>query len=90
MNAQQQMLEYAKSKMNDTSPYTPEQWCGKMITEGIVIERSPAGMVIARAIREGKTITITETTKTEKNEIVDGKLVSNPVENTVEVMRIEL
>lgn len=90
MNAQQQMLEYAKSKMNDTSPYTPEQWCGKMITEGIVIDRSPAGMVVANATREDKTITITETTKTEKNEVVDGKLVSTPIETTIEVLIINL
>jgi hypothetical protein len=90
MNAQQQMLEYAKSKMRTDSTLTPAEWCGKMITEGIVIERTPGGMIVANATREGKSITITETTKTEKNEVVDGKLVSTPIETTEEVLRIEL
>lgn len=84
MNAQQQMVEYAKSKMNKMgqSTLTPEQWCGKMITESIVIERMAGDMVVANAKREGKTIIITETTKVEK---------LNGIEETiVEVMRISL
>ena len=90
MNAQQQMINYAKSKMNANSTLTPEQWCGKMIQEGIVISRDLDDMVVANAKREGKTIIITETSKTSKNEIVDGKLIISPVETTVEVMRINL
>ncbi len=84
MNAQQQMVEYAKSRMNKMgqSTLTPEQWCGKMITEGIVIERMAGDMVVANAKREGKTIIITETTKVEKLNGIE--------ETTVEVMRISL
>lgn len=81
MNAQQQMLEYAKSKMGQ-SKLTPEQWCGKMITEGIVISREGGDIVSAKASREGKTIIITETTKTEK--------LNGWEETTVEAMRISL
>lgn len=38
----------------------------------------------------GKTIIITETTRTEKHEVVDGKLVSTPIESTEEVLRLSL
>lgn len=86
MNAQQQMVEYAKSKMNPNSTYTPDQWCGKMIKEGV---RCNDG-TIARARREGKTIVITETSISEKNEIVNGKLVSTEIETTEEVLKINL
>lgn len=82
MNAQQQMIEYAKSKMSASSTLTPEQWCGKMVTEGVVISREAGDMVVANARREGKTIIITETTKAEKLHGVE--------ETTVEVMRIDL
>lgn len=78
MNAQQKMIEYAKSKMNQNSPLTPEQWCGKMITEGI---RCNDGNV-ARATREGKTIIITETAEVEKLHGIE--------KITTEVMRISL
>ena len=82
MNAQQEMLKYANEKMSADSTLTPEQWCGKMITEGVVIERMAGDMVVARATREGKTIIITETTKIEK--------LSGIEETTVEVMRLSL
>jgi hypothetical protein len=82
MNAQQQMIEYAKSKMSANSTLTPEQWCGKMITEGIVISRDAGDMVVAKASRQGQAIVITETTKAEKLHGIE--------ETTVEVMRINL
>lgn len=82
MNAQQKMIQYAKSKMSNSSTLTPEQWCGKMITDGIVIERMGGDMVVANAKRQGKTIIITETTKIEKLNGIE--------EATVEVMRINL
>ena len=78
MNTQEQMLEYAKNKINANSTYTLEQWCGKMITEGV---RCNDG-TIARASRSGKTIVITETTQVEKLHGVE--------ETTIEVMRISL
>ena len=78
MNAQQKMVEYAKSKMNQNSTLTPEQWCGKMITEGVRCNDE----TIARASREGKTIIITETTRIEKLHGIE--------EVTAEVMRINL
>jgi hypothetical protein len=78
------MVEYAKSRMNEMgqSTLTPEQWCGKMISEGIVISRDLEDMVVANAKREGKTIIITETTKVER--------LNGTEETTVEVMRISL
>lgn len=86
MKAQQQMVEYAKSKMNEGSTYTPDQWCGKMIKEGVRCNNGN----IARARREDKTIIITETSISEKNEIVNGKLVSTEIETTKEVLKINL
>ncbi len=82
MTAQEKMTEYAKSKMNASSTLTPEQWCGKMIAEGIVISRDCGDTVVANARREGKTIVITETTKAEKPHGIE--------ETTVEVIRIDL
>lgn len=87
MNAQQQMVEYAKSKMNEDSTFTPEQWCGYMIAEGGIRCNDDK---IATAKREGKTIIISETTHSEKHEIIDGQLVSTPIETTEEVMRLGL
>ena len=86
MNAQQKMIEYAKSKMNENSTLTPEQWCGKMIAEGVRCYDD----VIARARREGKTIIITETTREVKPLVKDGRCEVVTEENTVEVMRINL
>lgn len=82
MNAQEQMIEYAKSKMMSDSKLTPAQWCGKLVTEGVVISRNGGDMVSAKATREGKTIIITETTKTEKLHGFE--------ETAIEVMRINL
>jgi hypothetical protein len=77
-DAQQQMVEYAKSKMNASSPLTPEQWCGKMIIEGV---RGNDGKV-SRATRNGKTIIITETETIEK--------LHGEEKITIEVVRINL
>jgi hypothetical protein len=86
MNAQEMMINYAKNKMNSTSTLTPEQWCGKMIAEGI---RCNDG-VIARAKREGKIIVITETTREEKPLVKNGRCEIVTEETTIEVMRISL
>jgi len=86
---QEKMIEYAKQHNNERI-FTHEVFCGKMITEGVVIERTPGGMTVARAKREGKTIIVTETVQSEKLEIVNGQLISKPVEVTTEVLRIEL
>lgn len=82
MNAQQQMIEYAKSKMSANSTLNLEDWYGKMVTEGIVITREAGDMVVIKGRCEGKTIIITETTKAEKLHGIE--------ETTVEVMRINL
>lgn len=86
MSAQQKMIEYAKSKMNENSTLTAEQWCGKMIAEGIRCNDD----TIARARREGKTIIITETTRTEKPLVVNGRCEVITEEDTTEVLRIIL
>lgn len=90
MNAQQKMIEYAKSRMSADSTLTPEQWCGKMISEGIVISREVDDIVVARAKREGKTIVITETAKTQRPRQESGKLTIETTETVKEVMRIDL
>ena len=83
MTPQEKMIEYAK-KNNDQKVYTHEQFIGKMIAEGIVINRTPTSMTVANAKREGLTITITETVQKET---------ANPgeiIEETTTVMTIEL
>jgi hypothetical protein len=87
ISAKQQMLSYAKSRMREGSPNTPEQWLGYMIKEGGIRTKDDK---IARARREGKTITITETKRGEKHKIVNGRLVSTPFERTREVLRVNL
>jgi hypothetical protein len=82
MTPQERMIEYAKKNMM-TDRLTPEQWCGQMATEGIVISRTPMSRTIAKATRKGSTIIVTETTMIEN---VDGSI----TETTVDALRIEL
>lgn len=95
MIAQEKLLEYA-SKKNDTNnnvstwKLTNEEFIGKMVTEGVVIERTPNSRTVARARREGKTIILTETVVLDTAEVVDGKMVFGKSETTAEVLRIEL
>jgi hypothetical protein len=60
MDAKKMMLEYA-AKHNDGKTYTDEQFCGKMVTEGVRINSQDAGTTIAKASRKGQVIVITET-----------------------------
>jgi len=91
MTAQEKLIEYA-SKYNNGKVLTNEEFVGKMVTEGCVIERTPNSMTVANAKREGKTIIVTETIKTDTINIVDGKLLVTKHGNieTAEVLRIEL
>lgn len=86
MNAQEMLLEYA-AKHNDRKVYTDEQFIGKAITEGIRLsDNERGGIVICNIKREGKTIIVTETTKTEA--IVDRKPAK--VCSTVEILRVNV
>lgn len=90
MNAQQMLLDYA-AKHNDRKVYTDEQFIGKAATEGIrLADNARGGIVICNIKRVGKTITVTETTKTESIKIVDSKAVPCKVENTVEIFSVSL
>lgn len=89
MNAQEKLLGYAREH-NDNPNMTPEQFCGQMVTEGIVIDRTPGSMTVARMKREGQTIIVTETVKSETHEVVDGKLISTPVKETTEIFRVDV
>lgn len=88
MNAKEMLLDYAAQK-NDGKTYTNEQWLGKAMTEGIRIYQNGQEIAV-RVRREGKTIILTETTKTETVEKVDGRGVINKHENTVEIFRVNL
>lgn len=82
MNAKQMLLDYAAQK-NDGATYTNEQWLGKAMTEGVRIADAPDGSIVGVNIRrEGKTIIVTETTKTDT---IEGKR-----SNTVEIFRVNL
>lgn len=86
MTAQEMLLEYA-AKHNDRKVYTDEQFIGKAITEGIrLADNERGGIVICNIKRVGKTITVTETTKTET--IIDRKPVK--VCSTVEIFQVNI
>ena len=62
MNAQEMLLDYAKSHNN--SNLTDQQFIGQAINEGIRIADNAHGdRMSVRITREGKTIVVTETTK---------------------------
>lgn len=94
MNAQEMMINYAANTAPDG--FTPQEWAGKMMTEGAVISRTPSSRVVARIRREGKTIIVTETTisQTEKMARTQngnmGLTRGDDMEETIEVMRCEL
>jgi hypothetical protein len=81
MDAKTMMLAYA-AKHNDRKIYTDEQFCGKMITEGVRINSQDAGMTVARITRKGQVITITETRTV--------NTLAGKESTTTEIMRIEL
>ncbi len=89
MTAQEQLIDYAKQH-NNGHILTDEEFVGKMVIEGCVISRTPSSKIVARAMRSGKTITVAETTITQTAEIVDGKIIFGTIEDTREVMRINL
>jgi hypothetical protein len=68
MNAKQMLFDYA-SKNNDRKVYTDEQFLGKAMTEGVRLADTEHGdIVVANIKREGKTIIVTETIKTDTPE----------------------
>lgn len=82
MNAKQMLLDYA-AKHNDGKVYNNEQFLGKAMTEGVRINDAPGGgIVVANIKREGKTIIVTETVKTDT---IEGKKVTSG-----EVLRVDL
>jgi len=81
MDAKTMMLEYA-AKHNDRKTYTDEQFCGKMVTEGVRINPQDAGVTVARISRKGQTITISETRTV--------NTISGKESTTTEVARIDL
>lgn len=90
MNAQQMLLDYASKKNDGKLGMTNEQWLGKAITEGIVIDRQPASRIVCNIRREGKTIIVTETLKEERVAKVNGKLEHNIVETATEIFRVNV
>ena len=84
MNAQEKLLEYA-DKNNSAATVTNEEFCGKMMIEGVVINRSPMTKTIARMSREGRTITVTETLVTE-----DTLDPNKTTEQTTKVLSVEV
>lgn len=93
MTAQEMIINYAAQTAPDG--YTPQEWAGKMMTEGVVISREPLSRVVARIRRQGKTIVVTETTITRVDRMAkmeNGKmgLTGEDVEVTAEIMRIDL
>lgn len=90
MNAQQMLLDYASKKNDGKLEMTNEQWLGKAITEGIVIDRQPASKLVCNIRREGKTIIVTETLKEERVAKVNGKLEHNIVETVNEIFRVNV
>lgn len=89
MTPQEKLIEYAK-KYNNEKVLTHEEFIGKARLEGVAIARTPNSVTTANVRREGKTIIITETTKTRTQEIVGGKLEFVESIETVEALRIEL
>ncbi len=84
MNAKEMMIEYAtKHNTNSFDKLSTAEFCGKMITEGVVINRTASAKTIARVARTGSTITLTETTVTKTTKIVDGKVVESSVSDAV-------
>lgn len=91
MDAKSKMLEYASQhNHSEFDKLTNEEFCGKMIVEGVVVSRTSNSKVIARARREGKAIIVTETTKTQTSKVVNGKVEFGETETTAKIMRIEL
>ena len=60
MDAQAKVLEYAKQHNSWTGQFTDEQLAGKMIAEGVVINRTSNSKTFARIARQGNEIIITE------------------------------
>lgn len=90
MNAKQMLLDYA-AKHNDRKVYTDEQWLGKAMTEGIVINRSGSDRTVCNIRREAKTIIVTETLVEKTDLIVDGRMTDGPNKETVnEIFRVNL
>jgi len=89
MNAKMQMLGYAKLHNNNTT-LTDEEFVGQMVTDGIVINRTPLTKTIARAHRDGKVITVTETKVVQVSDVINGKLEYHTTETTQEIFRVEI
>lgn len=89
MSAKQQLLDYA-AKHNTNSERSNEAWLGQAITEGIVIERTPASMTVVNITKQGRDITVTETVKTQRPVMVDGRLTDITDESATVVMQLTL
>jgi hypothetical protein len=91
MNAQEKVLEYAhKHNANQFDKLTDQELAGKMMIEGVAISRTPNSRVIARIVRDGSQIIITETTRTTVNKIENGRVLDIVTESTIEIDRISL
>ena len=91
MNAQEKVLEYAhKHNTSQFDKLTDQELAGKMMAENVVISRTVNSKVFAHIRREGNQIIITETTRTTKNRIENGRVLDIETESTVEVDRINL
>ena len=59
--------------------------------KGLTIFRTSSSRIVCQIKREGRTIIVTETTITNRDEIRDGKIVAaEPIRETTEILRIEL
>lgn len=90
MTAQEQLIKYAE-KHNTGEVFTHQEFIGKAATEGVCIARTSESKTICNIKRQGKTITITETTITKRFQVVNGKMIDlEPLVETAEVAQINL
>ena len=89
MDAKIKLLEYAKNH-NTGNILTDEEFIGKMVVEGVCINRTSNSKTIANAKRTGKTIVVTETVISQTTKIVNGKIEFSKDETTTEIFRVEV
>jgi hypothetical protein len=85
----ERLMAYAK-KHNDGKTYTNEQWLGKMVKEGVVLNRSSNSTTYAEGKRDGKVIRVIETTVTKTPKVVNGRLDIVEERTSKTVMRMTL
>lgn len=95
MNAQEKLIEYgkeikAKSNIDNVVKMTAEEIIGKAFVEGICVRRDGSTRTAVYVVRNGKTITVTETIISEDLSIVDGRIVTTEIRSSTDVIKIDL